>query len=314
MSESFLITGATGFIGANLTRHLVKKDVEVHILTRRESNRWRINSILNKVWEHRVDLRDYEPLRKVILKIKPRVIFHCATYGGYPLQREEDKILETNILGTINLLKALSDIDYRCFVNTGSSSEYGIKSRPMSEEDLLEPVSTYGASKAAATLFCQALAKREKRPIVTLRLFSPYGPYEEPTRLIPTVIVSCLKNENPRLSSPYGMRDFNFVEDIVDAYLKVIEMSNMAGEIFNIGCGEQHSVGEVVDTIIKLSGREVKPLWGSVPSRPNEPRLWQADISKAKGLLGWHPRYSLRQGLGKTIEWFERNIGLYDRK
>jgi len=314
MSASFLITGATGFIGANLARRLIKEGAEVHILTRKQSNRWRLQDILQKVHEHRVDLRDYERLCKVVQDIRPKFIFHCATYGGYPFQEEENKIIETNILGTINLLRALSDIDYRCFVNTGSSSEYGIKSKPMLEKDLLEPVNTYGASKAAATLFCQALATREKRPIVTLRLFSPYGPYEEPTRLIPAVIISCLRNENPRLSSPHGMRDFNFVEDIVDAYLKVIETPNIAGEIFNIGCGEQHSVGEVVDTIIKLSGRKVKPIWGNVSPRPNEPSIWQADISKAKELLGWHPRYGLREGLSKTIEWFEGNLKTYERK
>lgn len=314
MSTSFLITGATGFIGANLARRLIKEGAEVHILTRKQSNRWRLQDILQKVHEHRVDLRDYERLFKVVQDTRPKFIFHCATYGSYPFQKEENEIIETNILGTINLLRALSDIDYRCFVNTGSSSEYGIKSKPMSEEDLLEPISTYGVSKAATTLFCQAMAKREKRPIVTLRLFSPYGPYEEATRLIPTVIISCLRNENPRLSSPHGMRDFNFVEDIVDAYLKVIETPNIAGEIFNIGCGEQHSVGEVVDTIIKLSGRKVKPIWGSVSPRPNEPSIWQADISKAKELLGWHPRYSLREGLSKTIEWFERNLKTCERK
>jgi nucleoside-diphosphate-sugar epimerase len=314
MSTSFLITGATGFIGANLARRLIKEDAEVHILTRKQSNRWRLQDILQKVQEHQVDLRDYERLFKVVQATRPKFIFHCTTYGGYPFQREENKIIETNILGTINLLKALSDIDYRYFVNTGSSSEYGIKSKPMSEEDLLEPISAYGVSKAAITLFCQAMATREKRPIVTLRLFSPYGPYEEATRLIPTVIISCLRDKSLRLSSPQGLRDFNFVEDVVDAYLKVIETPNIAGEIFNIGCGEQHSVGEVVNKIVELIGNKVRPEWGSVPKRAIEPNVWQADITKAKNVLKWKPKYSLEKGLAKTIKWFMENMNLYEKQ
>lgn len=302
--KSFLITGATGFIGANLTRHLVGGDAKVHILTRQESNKWRIQDIIHKVSEHQVDLLDYERLRKIVFTIKPNIIFHCAAYGGYPFQQEVNKIMETNILGTLNLLNALSAVGHECFVNTGSSSEYGLKSKPMSEEDLLEPINAYGVSKAAVTLFCQSLARSQKRPIVTLRLFSPYGPYEEPTRLIPSVITACLLEKNPEVTSGEAFRDFVFIEDVIDLFMKVV-VSPQLGQVVNVGSGKQHSVREVVEKIIRLSGVKVQPRWGTVPPRPFEPRLWVADASKAKRLFNWVPQFSLDEGLSQTISWYK---------
>jgi nucleoside-diphosphate-sugar epimerase len=182
----------------------------------------------------------------------------------------------------------------------------------MLETDLLEPVNYYGITKAAATLFCQVKARDEGLPIVTLRLFSPYGYYEEPTRLVPSVIRSCLLDENPKVSLPKSVRDFIFIEDVIDAYMKTIEMSNASGQIFNIGYGKQHSVEYVVNKIIELIGNKVKPKWGSIPKRLNEATFWQANISKSKDTLKWVPNYSIDEGLKKTVEWFRENIHLYD--
>ncbi|GFP42774.1 hypothetical protein HKBW3C_01898 [Candidatus Hakubella thermalkaliphila] len=303
LDKPLLVTGATGFIGACLTRRLVKEGAEVHILTRQHSNKWRIHDIIHDVWEHHVDLRESKRLQKIISEIKPKVIFHCATYGGYPFQQETDKIVETNIIGTVNLVNALSAIDYECFINTGSSSEYGLKSKPMSEDDLLEALTAYGASKAAATLFCQAVARSTQRPIITLRLFSPYGPYEEPTRLIPYVIKCCLSGENPQLTSGEQTRDFVFIEDVIDLYLRVAASPPHPGEIVNVGSGNQWSVREVVEKIMALCGAKVQPLWGATPSRPFETTVWVADISKAKAILNWVPQTSLDEGLSRTITW-----------
>ena len=310
--KKILITGSTGFIGANLVRRFLKIDAEVYIITRTTSNKWRIKDILKDVNEFCVDLLDYERLASIILDIKPEIIFHTAIYGGYPFQKDIKKIIESNFIGTVNLVNACQKVDFELFVNTGSSSEYGLKSKPMTEKDILEPVNDYGVSKAAATLYCQAVARREKMPIVTLRLFSPYGYYEESTRLIPAVIMACLRGENPKVTSPNYVRDFIFIEDVTDAYIKVIETSDISGEIFNIGYGKQHSVEEVVDEIIKLTKSEVKPEWGNAPKWQNEPNKWRADISKAKDILKWQPKHSLEQGLAKTVKWFMENMPLYE--
>ena len=307
-----LITGSTGFIGANLVRRFLKIGAEVHILTRTTSNKWRIKGVLKDVHEYCVDLLDYEKLASIISDIKPEIIVHTAIYGGYPFQKDIKKIIEFNFIGTVNLVNACKKVDFELFVNTGSSSEYGIKSKPMAEEDILKPVDDYGVSKVAATLYCQAVARREKLPVVTLRLFSPYGYYEEPPRLIPSVVISCLKGRNPEVSSPNSVRDFIFIEDVIDAYMKVIETSDIGGEIFNIGYGRQQSVGEVVNKIVELTANNVRPEWGSLPKRANEPDVWQADITKAKDVLKWEPKYSLERGLAKTVKWFVENMILYN--
>jgi len=312
--KKVLITGSTGFIGATLVRNFLKNGAEVHILTRVTSNKWRINDLLKEVNEYCVDLLDYEKLASIISDIAPEIIIHTAIYGGYPFQKDIKKIIESNFIGTVNLVNACQKVDFELFVNTGSSSEYGIKSKPMTEEDILEPVDDYGVSKAAATLYCQAVARREKIPVVTLRLFSPYGYYEEPTRLIPSVVISCLKGRNPEVSSPNSVRDFIFIEDVIDAYMKVTETSDIGGKIFNIGYGRQQSVGEVVNKIVELTGNTVRPEWGSVPKRANEPNVWQADITKVKDILKWVPKYSLEKGLAKTVKWFMENMVLYDKQ
>jgi len=309
--KRILISGATGFIGANLVRKCLEAEAQVYIFTRTTSNKWRIGDVLKDINEFRVDLLNYERLKAIVSKIKAEIIFHTVAYGGYPYQKDADDIIRINITGTANLLNACSKVGFNTFVNTGSSSEYGVKSEPANEADLLEPNNNYGIAKASATLFSQAKARSEKLPIVTLRLFSPYGYYEGATRLVSSVITSCLRGKNPKVSSPKPVRDFVFIEDVLDAYVKAANTPSIGGEIFNIGYSQQHSVGEVVNKIIELTGGRVSPEWGSVSKRANEPTVWQADISKVKNILKWKPRYILEKGLNKTIQWFEENIFLY---
>ncbi len=312
-NKRILITGATGFIGSNLVRYFLKNGANIFICTLRTSDKWRIQDILKDISEYSVDLRDLVRLKKIIKITKPHIIIHTAIYGGYIFQKDTHKIIETNFTGTVNLINACKYTDYELFINTGSSSEYGIKLKPMKETDVLEPLDEYGVYKAAATLYCHAFARKENRPIVTARLFSPYGYYEEKTRFIPSLILSCLKFKNPRLSLPNSVRDFIFIDDIMEAYKKIIEnKDNIAGEIFNLGFGCQHTVGEVARYIVKLTGNRVNLDWGKVNNPRQEPKFWQADISKAKKLLGWHPEHHFKSGLVKNINWFKGHITKYE--
>ena len=311
-NKKVLITGATGFVGANLARFFLEKGAEIFVFTRRSSDKWRIRNILENISDYSVDLKDAASLEKIIKKINPHIVIHAAAYGGYSFQNDAEKIIKTNFIGTVNLVNALKGTRIELFINTGSSSEYGIKLKPMKETDLLEPFSGYGATKAAADLYCHAIAKEENMPVVTLRLFSPYGYYEGKNRLVSSVILSCLKFKNPKLSSPDSVRDFIFIEDIIDAYKKVIENKDrVKGEVFNIGSGRQHTAEEVVKNIVKLTGNKVKPEWGKIINSRHEPERWQADISRARELLSWEPVFGLRQGLEKDINWFKKNITLY---
>lgn len=299
-------------MGANLVRYLVRRGCRPYVILRRSSDIWRIKEIFNKLKPSYADLRDKNSVFKVVSQIRPKIIYHCATYGGYSFQKNYASIMQTNILGTFNLLESCRQVGFDCFVNTGSSSEYGIKNKSMKESDLLAPVTQYGSAKAAATLLCQAATNRYRLPVVTLRLFSPYGYYEDRRRLIPSVIISCLKNRNPALSSSRPVRDFIFIEDVLNAYVKAVQNINKAaGEIFNVAYGRQYRIGEIVSRIIKITSSKVKPRWGNLANPRIEPPTWVADINKTKRLLNWHPRHNLDKGLEKTIDWFRKNIRLY---
>lgn len=302
-AKRFLVTGAAGFVGSVLVRRLVAEGHDVHVLLKPSSNVWRIRELLPSLQVHHVDLSDEAALKALAVKVKPEVIYHLAAHGAYPFQSDPDGIIATNFLGTWNLAKATAAIDYEVFVNTGSSSEYGFKDFAMRETDLLEPNSYYSVAKCAQTLLCQHFAHVEKRPITTFRLFSAYGPYEEPTRLVPTVISRSLRGESLKLVSPDIARDFVYVEDVVEAYLSIEKLSKLSGEIVNIGTGVQHTVKDVVDSVLKHTGSKVACEWGGMAQRVWDARTWVADATKSMRLLGWRPRVTLDDGLARTVSW-----------
>lgn len=301
-----LITGATGFINANLARRMLAEGHDVGLLLRKQSNLSRIKDILPKVQTIDADLLDYPKLHRGVHDFEPEYIFHSATYGAYPDdQKDEYLMIQTNIVGTCNLLKATCDIPYRCFIHAGSSSEYGIKERPMAEDDPLAPVNSYGVTKASATLLCRMFAKRERKNVVILRPFSVYGPYERSTRLVPYVIFRCIRGEEVHITSGEQRRDFVYVDDVIDVYLRVMDKKGIAGEIFNVGGGQDISVKEAVRKIFELTGSDLCLLKiGTKEKRTFEAvHSWEADLSKLKQVLGFHPRISLQEGLRKTIDW-----------
>jgi len=310
--KKILVTGASGFVGANLVRYFLKKGANISILKRRQSNLWRIKDIAGQVSVYNADLLDHAGLDRVIKRINPEVILHAATYGGYVVQDNASRILKTNFDGTVNLLSSCLKNGFELFINTGSSSEYGIKGFPMRESDLLEPVTVYGVSKAAASVYCQSMARKYGLPIVTLRLFSPYGYFDDKSRLVSYVILSCLKNKTVNISSPNSVRDFIFIEDVVNAYEKTMERSNeVGGAIFNIGSGKQCSIQRLAGMISRAMGNNIAVKYQIKPSARVEPRNWVADISSSYAELDWKPRFNLEEGLKKAISWFRENREFY---
>ena len=213
--EKVFITGATGFIGSNLARRYLEREAEVFINVRKTADTWRIKDILPEVNSVPVDITDYEKLRETVKDIQRILSFIRQRTGGSPEQKITERIIETNITGTVNLIRSCRDTGVSLLVNTGTSSEYGIKNSAMEESSLLEPVTEYGVSKAAATLFCQTFAVNDKLPIVTLRLFSPYGRYEQKSRLVPSVILAALQKISPKISSRQFVRDFIYIDDVL---------------------------------------------------------------------------------------------------
>lgn len=310
----YLITGATGFIGSCLLRRLISNNEEVHIIVRKESKFWRIKDILDKVACHISDLSSLQDLKKIIDKIRPTIIYHLAASSAYHFQNEPGKFMETDILGTWNLIRAISYVDYELFVNTGSSAEYGFKKLPMKETDLLQPESYHAVTKCAQTLLSSYIARKEKRPIVTLRPFSVYGPYEGPARFIPALLKSLYFGEKINLVSPEISHDQIYVDDVVDTYLLVDKLKKYSGEIFNIGTGKQSSIKDIVEIAVRVTGRITDFKWGHMEKRRWDTTNWVADISKAKQLLGWTPKINLEKGLFLTWKWYESNHHFYAQK
>lgn len=312
MKKKILITGASGFVGASLTRKLLEDGNEVHIISRKSSNLWRLGDILKEIQIHNVDLMNNEEISKLSKNINVDIVYHLATYGGYHFQSDANKIVDTNLIGTWNLFKAFSDNGIEMFVNTSSSSEYGEKFEPMDEEMNVKPNNLYGATKASATILCSTYAMLNKIPLVTLRLFSPYGAYDAKSRLIPTLIVSSLLNKDIQLTSKDSKRDFIFIDDVVNAYLSVNDLNNKFGEVYNVGSGKQYTVEEIANKVINIIGNDsVNVNWGNDFNRQYEPQMWVSDINKIYKDAKWRPQYDIDKGLKDTINWFRENIEFY---
>lgn len=305
--KRLLITGASGFIGANLVRRLINQGNRIHVLIKSESDIWRLKDIKNQIIFHHASLEDLGQLKRIVKKTEPEIIYHLAAHGSYPFQNNPIKIISTNILGTTNLLIALNLINYRCFINTGSSSEYGFKSKPMKESDSLEPVSFYAITKISTTHLCRVFAKTFNKPIITFRPFSVYGPYEEPTRLIPTVITRIFRGQPVELTGKEAKRDFIFIDDVVDCYINSVNniKRKIYGEVFNVGTGKQYSNKEVVNIIAKILKRNVKIKTGAYQNRSWDTNFWVANCVKTKKELNWRSKFSLESGLLETIKWFK---------
>ena len=302
--ERILVTGGGGFIGACLSRALIAAGPDVHLLLRGQGNPWRLAGLEGRCTHHPADLRDADAVRRSVAAARPAVVYHLATFGATAAQTDRSVILTTNLLGTANLLDAMHGHDCRAFVHVGSSSEYGHKDGPLGEGDRLLPRTDYGVAKAAATLLCQAEARRG-RPVVTVRVFSAYGPWEDSGRLVPHVMGCCLRGESPRLTAGRQPRDFIHVDDVIALLQTAADRPDLAGEVLHAGTGAQLRVRDMVETIVAVSGQhDLRPEFGAVPTRPDEPETWLASIDRTVALTGWRPRLSLRAGVEQTWAWF----------
>ncbi len=310
--RNVFITGAGGFVGANLTRKLLEKNYSVHILNHSSKLSWRLKDIREKIIIHNGDLINKKSLRNALEKSQPDYILHLAAYGAYSFQTELEKIVTVNIEGFKNLLEASKDIPYKCFINTGSSSEYGYKDKAMKETDFCDPVSYYAATKLGATGLAKVFAKLQDKPITTFRLFSVYGPFEEPTRFIPAIMKGLLTKSTIKLTPGKQRRDFIYIDDVTNAYITALPLGKrIQGQIFNIGTGNEYTNDEIVQTLFKVTGKKTQIDKGGYAKRNWDTSHWKADITKTKKKLGWKPNFTIDKGLLNTYSWFEKNSKFY---
>jgi nucleoside-diphosphate-sugar epimerase len=306
LSRRVLVTGASGFVGANLCRRLLADKHEVHLLLRPGHPHWRLEEIKGDVTVHQVDLGDRAGVDHAMAAARPDWVFHLAAHGAYPTQKDLDQMIETNLRGTANLVDAAVRTGVQAFVNAGTSSEYGYKDHAPSEDDWLEPNSDYAVTKAAATMFCRHAAQRTGLPITTLRLYSVYGPFEEPTRLVPTLIVSGLEGRLPPLVNPDIARDYIHVDDACEAFVLAAATENQdPGVVYNVGSGVQTTLRDIVASARRILAVKAEPQWGSMEQRSWDTNVWVSNPSKIRSRLGWSPQHDLESGLRKTVEWFK---------
>ncbi len=238
-------------------------------------------------------------------EIEAQWIFHLAVYGAYPDQRDRAEMVRTNYLGTCTLIGAALEIGFETFVNTGSSSEYGFKNHPASEQEWLDPNSYYAATKAGATLFCRYTAKETGLRMPTLRLYSAYGPFEEPGRLMPNLVRHAMHGTLPPLVNPDTARDFVYVDDVAEAYIRAASLPlPEPGAVYNVGSGIQTTIREVVETARCVFDLHAPPKWGTMEARQWDTTSWVGDIRRISEELAWVPRTELKVGMRRMRDWF----------
>jgi nucleoside-diphosphate-sugar epimerase len=299
--KNVLLTGGTGFVGANLALRLLRDGHRVALLVRPGCATWRIESFADDVALVEADLTDATGVAEAVRSVRPDWIFHLAAYGAYPQQRDLRTMHATNVAGLLNLVEAALGEGFEAFVNAGSSSEYGYKDFPP-------------WTKASATQFCRSTAQRRDVAMPTLRLYSVYGPYEEPSRLLPTLIARGLRGELPPLADPSVARDFVYVDDACDALVRAASHRGPdPGAVYNVGSGVQSTLADVVEIARRLLPIHGEALWGSLPNRSWDTSTWVANNAKIRSELDWLPRHTLDEGFASFVDWFVANPSLAAR-
>ena len=303
-----LVTGAAGFVGARLVRSLLDGGEDVVALVRPGSRLWRLEDVLDRVELLEVDVGALDARSAALRDV--RVVHHLAAAGVDPRDGDPGSILATNVLGTQATLEVARVLEVDRFVYCGSCFEYGSGSR-LREDAPLRPRSTYAASKAAGRLLAEAAAAAHGLPVVTLRPFTAYGPFEAAHRLVPSCILNALAGRPIELTAGEQRRDLVHVDDVATAFVAAARNPAAVGRTLNVCSGEETRVRDVAATVLELVGGEAELRLGALPQRPGETDALSGDPAAAEQVLGLRPT-PLREGLARTVDWFRAHSAAYD--
>ena len=313
--KKVLVTGAGGFIGSHLIERLLDLGADVKGFVRYNSrNDWGLLEIIpsQKLDSLQIisgDLQDYDAVFSAVRDVD--VIFHLGSLISIPYSyiRPRDTI-ENNILSTLNILTAARDLGVEKVVHTSSSEVYGTALYvPIDEKHPLQGQSPYSASKIGADKIAESFYCSFDLPVATIRPFNTYGPRQSARAIIPTIITQAIEQEKIKLGSLFPTRDYTFVKDTVNGFIRTAESKSSIGEVINIGSNFEISMGDLAQRISSLLNKDIMIMQDSSRVRPLKSevkRLW-CDNAKAKRLLGWEPQVSLDEGLKETIEWISEN-------
>lgn len=298
-----LVTGASGFVGANLFLKLRELRKDVFACTNSRKG-WRLQDVPDSAIVS-ADLNDSAAVRNMLQALKPQTVFHCAAYGAYSFERDPGLIYQTNFQSVVNLVMELQKAPIAAFVSAGSSSEYGANSAAPVESDPCEPNSHYAVSKLAVSNFLQYVGKSSGFPAVNLRLYSVYGPLEDTSRLIPNLLKHALAGGYPSLVDAQTSRDFVHVDDVCLAFVMAAAKMNpqLYGEDLNIGTGLKTTMHDLAQLARRTFRIEAEPVFGGMQGRSWDRSDWYSNPAKAQQLLGWRAETPLEQGLLRTATW-----------
>jgi NAD dependent epimerase/dehydratase len=318
-NRKVLVTGAGGFIGSHLAEELVKLGANVRALVRYNSRNdsGMIDLLpyndLKNIEIMRGDLRDAETARQAIKNRE--TVFHLASLIAIPYSYlRPSEAVETNVIGTLNVLNAARDYEVERLIHTSTSEVYGTAQYvPIDENHPLHGQSPYSASKIGADMLAESYFRSYNIPISIIRPFNTYGPRQSARAVIPTIITQCLARKEILLGSLEPTRDLTYVNDTVNGFIKVAESDKSIGEVINVGSGFEISIGDLAQKIIAIIDKEIKIGLASERVRPikSEVQRLYADNSKAKRLLNWEPTITLEMGLIKTIDWMKKHLQNY---
>ena len=300
-----LVTGAPGFIGANLFRKIAAVRDDVFAAVRRGKN-WRLADFGDERMIA-VDLNDAASTKNLINSLRPQTVFDCAAYGAYSFEDDGGLIYQTNFQAIANIVGLLEGRPVAAFIHAGSSSEYGANCAAPSEDSFCEPNSHYAVSKVAVANFLRYMGKYKSFPCVNLRLYAVYGPYEDTSRLIPTLLRNAIAGKLPPFVDARTSRDFIHVDDVCAAFIHAATAMNpgLYGESFNIGTGVKTTIAELAELARRTFSVVEEPRFGAMKGRAWDLRDWYANPEKAIASLGWRPTVGLMEGLRSTAEWIK---------
>lgn len=315
--KTVLVTGAGGFIGSHLVDRLASEGAEVraflHYNSRGDVGALAWDSDLSAVDLRFGDLRDEGAL--VSAAAGCEVILHLGALIAIPYSYVAPRdVVETNVVGTLNVLSAGRRVDARRVVCLSTSEVYGTpEGEVITERDPLNAQSPYAASKIGADQLALSFHRSYGQPVGVVRPFNTYGPRQSARAVIPTILAQGLTGGELALGSLHPVRDFLYVEDTVGALLAFAAWEEAPGRLLHVGTGEGVSVEEVVRLASEVLGRDLEVRLDEQRVRPDASEVQRlvCDASVARERLGWEPSVALRDGLGRTAEWIERNLERY---
>ena len=320
LGKNVLVTGAGGFIGSHLVQRLVESGATVRAFVRYNSRNDRgmlellPKEVLSSVDVVFGDLRDPYAVRGACESVQ--IVFHLGALIAIPYSYLRPReVVETNVMGTLNVLMAAREARVQRIVHTSSSEVYGTAQyTPIEENHPLQGQSPYAASKIGADKLAESFYCAFDLPVATIRPFNTYGPRQSARAVIPSIISQALTRDQIHLGDLEPLRDFTYVTDTVDGFIKMAQAdTRVLGQEINLGTGTEISIGELAKTIFQLVGVAPQIVTEESRVRPDKSEVYRlcADNRKAREVMGWSPQISLTEGLRQTIDWIADNLDRY---